>query len=50
MRRASVVKKTQIDKITREIDREVHDAYLYGKTSPDPDVDELLEDVWNLNY
>jgi TPP-dependent pyruvate/acetoin dehydrogenase alpha subunit len=44
-----VVKKTYIDRLTREIDREIHDAYLYGKTSPDPGVDELLEDVWNLN-
>jgi TPP-dependent pyruvate/acetoin dehydrogenase alpha subunit len=44
-----VVKKTYIERVTREIDREIHDAYLYGKRSPDPGVDELLEDVWNLN-
>ncbi len=43
------MKKTYIDRVTREIDREIHDAYLYGKRSPDPGVDELLEDVWNLN-
>jgi len=42
----SVLEKTHVDKMTREIDREVHDAYLFGKTSPDPDASELLEDVW----
>jgi TPP-dependent pyruvate/acetoin dehydrogenase alpha subunit len=47
--REGVVKKAEIDRITREIDREVHDAYLFGKRSPHPGVNELLEDVWNLN-
>ncbi len=44
-----VMKKTTIDKITREIDLQIHDAYLFGKGSPHPDENELLEDVWNLN-
>ncbi|UCD87639.1 MAG: thiamine pyrophosphate-dependent dehydrogenase E1 component subunit alpha [Desulfobacterales bacterium] len=44
-----VMKKTTIDKITREIDRQIDDAYRFGKGSPHPDENELLEDVWNLN-
>ena len=47
--RQGIVKKAQVDRITREIDGEVHDAYLFGKRSPDPGVNELTEDVWNLN-
>lgn len=43
------LKKTQLDRITREIDGQVHDAYLFGKRSPHPGVNELLEDVWKLN-
>ena len=44
-----IVRKAQVDRITREIDGEVHDAYLFGKRSPAPDVNELLEDVWKLD-
>jgi len=47
--REGIVKKAQVDRITREIDGEVHDAYLFGKRSPDPGVNELLEDVWKLD-
>jgi pyruvate dehydrogenase E1 component alpha subunit len=44
-----VVKQAYVDRLTRQIDREVHDAYLYGKRSPEPAVEELLEDVWVLH-
>jgi len=44
-----IMKIAQLDRVTREIDGKVHDAYLFGKRSPDPGVNELLEDVWKLN-
>jgi pyruvate dehydrogenase E1 component alpha subunit len=47
--KGGTLKKAQLDRITREIDGEVHDAYLYGKKSPHPGVNELLEDVWKFN-
>jgi pyruvate dehydrogenase E1 component alpha subunit len=47
--KAGTLKKAQVDRIMREIDGEVHDAYLFGKKSPHPRVNELLEDVWKLN-
>lgn len=43
------LKKSELDRMIREIDGEVHDAYLFGKRSPHPGGDELLEDVWKLN-
>ncbi len=47
--KGGTLKKAQLDRITREIDGEVHDAYLFGRRSPHPGVKELLEDVWKLN-
>jgi pyruvate dehydrogenase E1 component alpha subunit len=44
--KGDILKKGQLDRITREIDSEVHDAYLFGKRSPHPGAKELLEDVW----
>ena len=40
-----VMTRTDIDRITRKIDREIHDSYLFGKGSPHPKANELLEDV-----
>jgi pyruvate dehydrogenase E1 component alpha subunit len=47
--KGGTLKKDQLERITREIDGEVHDAHLFGKKSPHPGVNELLEDVWKLN-
>jgi len=47
--KGGTLKKAQLDRITRGIDGEVHDAYLFGKKSPHPGVNELLEDVWKLD-
>ena len=43
------LKKPELDRMIREIDGEIHDAYLFGKRSPHPKANELLEDVWKLN-
>ena len=41
-----VITKRDIDRITRKIDREIHDSYLFGKGSPHPKASELLENVY----
>lgn len=44
-----LMKKQDIDWITRKIDREIDDAFVFGKESRHPDRSELVEDVWKLN-
>jgi len=41
-----VMTRRDVERITEKIDREVHEAYVFGKESPHPKAKELLEDVW----